>query len=93
MCVPSLFNVTQLGLLRGSFQSSLLVIDTIIQSGVISNSGRGLQDSLSQLDTTYAPVSPPAFIPADFGEASRIQHQINVALTAMCNCTFLDLVL
>lgn len=67
--------------------STLLVIDTVIQPGVVSTGGRTLKDSLSQLHgATYAPVPPPPFVPTDFGEASRIQHQINVALTAMCNC-------
>jgi hypothetical protein len=34
----------------------------------------------------YQPVPAPEFIPVDFGEASRNQHQINVALMALCNC-------
>lgn len=67
-------------------QSELLVIDTVIQPGVISSNGRALADSLSQTrKDAYAPVPPPPFVPVDFGEASRIQHQVNVALTAMCN--------
>ncbi|KDQ60449.1 hypothetical protein JAAARDRAFT_174576 [Jaapia argillacea MUCL 33604] len=66
--------------------SSLLIIDTIIHSGVLSPSGRDASESLSQLhDHTYSPVSPPPFIPIDFGDASRINHQIDVALVAQCN--------
>lgn len=67
-------------------QSSLLIIDTVIQPGVLSANGRSLVDSLSQVSKdVYSPVPPPPFVPVDFGDASRIQHQINVALTTMCN--------
>jgi hypothetical protein len=68
-------------------QSCLLIIDTIIQSAVVSPKGSDLVDSLTTLNkNVYQPVPPPPFVPVDFGEASRIQHQINVALTALCNC-------
>ncbi|KAG9225020.1 hypothetical protein CCMSSC00406_0001829 [Pleurotus cornucopiae] len=65
--------------------SRLLIIDTIIQAGYTSPTGPALTDSLAQLGETYSPVPPPAFVPVDFGDASRIQHQINVSLTALCN--------
>ncbi|KDR85757.1 hypothetical protein GALMADRAFT_218846 [Galerina marginata CBS 339.88] len=66
--------------------SCLLVIDTVIQSAVVSKEGQDLVQSLLTLNkNVYQPVPPPQFIPVDFGEASRIQHQINVALTALCN--------
>ncbi|KAF8167337.1 S-adenosyl-L-methionine-dependent methyltransferase [Crassisporium funariophilum] len=66
--------------------SCLLIIDTVIQSAVVSSEGQDLTQSLLTLNkNVYQPVPPPAFIPVDFGEASRIQHQINVALTALCN--------
>jgi len=66
--------------------SCLLVIDTVIQPAVVSPEGQDLIKSLLSLNkNVYQPVPPPEFIPADFGEASRIQHQINVALTALCN--------
>ncbi|KAL0567720.1 hypothetical protein V5O48_014272 [Marasmius crinis-equi] len=68
--------------------SCLLVIDTVIEHGVLAKSGPTLSDSLSSQaigSNKYAPVSPPPLIPADFGEASRLQHQVNVALTALCN--------
>ncbi|KAG6919024.1 hypothetical protein DXG01_009734 [Tephrocybe rancida] len=66
--------------------SCLLIIDTIIHPGVVSSAGPTLSDSLARLNkNTYEPVPPPEFIPVDFGDASRIQHQINVALTAVCN--------
>lgn len=69
------------------YQSCLLIIDTVIQSGVVSAEGQDLVQSLLSLNkNVYQPVPPPEFIPVDFGEASRIQHQINVALTALCNC-------
>ncbi|TFK77452.1 S-adenosyl-L-methionine-dependent methyltransferase [Pluteus cervinus] len=66
--------------------SCLLIIDTIIQPAVVSHTGTSLQESLSKSNkNSYEPVAPPPFVPVDFGEASRIQHQINVALTALCN--------
>ncbi|KAF8078981.1 S-adenosyl-L-methionine-dependent methyltransferase [Lyophyllum atratum] len=66
--------------------SCLLIIDTIIQPGVLSCTGPALSDSLAKSNkNSYEPVPPPEFIPADFGDASRLQHQINVALTALCN--------
>ncbi|TFK41818.1 S-adenosyl-L-methionine-dependent methyltransferase [Crucibulum laeve] len=66
--------------------SVLLIIDTVIQPGVVSAQGPSLTESLAKLSqNAYSPVPPPEFIPVDFGEASRIQHQINVALTALCN--------
>jgi hypothetical protein len=44
-------------------------------------------ESASKLKhAVYEPVPPPQYLPIDFGESSRIQHQINVALTALCNC-------
>jgi len=64
-----------------------LVIDTVIQPAVVSAEGQDLVKSLLSLNkNVYQPVPAPEFIPVDFGEASRIQHQINVALTALCNC-------
>ncbi|KAF8910161.1 S-adenosyl-L-methionine-dependent methyltransferase [Gymnopilus junonius] len=66
--------------------SCLLIIDTIIQSAVVSPEGQELVQSLMTLNkNTYQPIPPPPFVPVDFGESSRIQHQINVALTALCN--------
>ncbi|KAH8830153.1 S-adenosyl-L-methionine-dependent methyltransferase [Flagelloscypha sp. PMI_526] len=66
--------------------SALLIIDTVIQPGTISSNGVEFKDSIAKLPkNAYAPVSPPPFIPTDFSEASRIQHQINVALTCLCN--------
>lgn len=66
--------------------SRLLIIDTVIQSAIVSSEGQELVQSLLKLNkNVYEPVPPPQFIPVDFGEASRIQHQINVALTALCN--------
>jgi len=66
--------------------SCLLIIDTIIQSAVVSSKGSDLVDSLTRLNkNVYQPVPPPPFVPVDFGDASRIQHQINVALTSLCN--------
>ncbi|KAG6873862.1 hypothetical protein C0995_010474 [Termitomyces sp. Mi166 len=60
--------------------SCLLIIDTIIQSGVVSSVGPTLSESFAKLnENTYGPVPPPESIPIDFGDASRIQHQINVA--------------
>ena len=67
-------------------QSCLLVIDAIILPGVVSTEGQDLVQSFLKLKNVYQPVPAPEFVPADFGEASRIQHQINVALTALCNC-------
>lgn len=56
-------------------------------SGVVSAEGQDLAESLSKLNPNiYHPVPAPEFIPLDFGDASRIQHQLNVALTALCNC-------
>ncbi|KAJ8083525.1 hypothetical protein PM082_009399 [Marasmius tenuissimus] len=68
-------------------ESSILIIDTIIQDGVLAKTGPPLSESLSsQADSTlYTPVSPPPLIPSDFGEASRVQHQLNVGLTGLCN--------
>ena len=69
------------------FQSCLLIIDTIMLPGVVSTEGSDLVQSLLKLNrNVYQPVPTPEFIPTDFGEASRIQHLINVALTALCNC-------
>jgi len=66
--------------------SCLLIIDTIMLPGVVSTEGTDLVQSLLKLNRNiYQPVPTPEFIPADFGEASRIQHLINVALTALCN--------
>ncbi|KAF9454163.1 S-adenosyl-L-methionine-dependent methyltransferase [Macrolepiota fuliginosa MF-IS2] len=66
--------------------SCLLIIDTVVQPAVVSGTGPSFKESLSKLDpAVYEPVPPPQFLPVDFGEASRIQHQINVALTALCN--------
>lgn len=54
---------------------------------MVSTEGTDLVQSLLKLNRNiYQPVPTPEFIPADFGEASRIQHLINVALTALCNC-------
>jgi len=70
-------------------QSCLLVIDTVIQDGVLAKSGPSLSESLStQTGNIYKSVLPPPLIPSDFGEASRMQHQVNVALTALCNCEY-----
>ena len=75
-----------------SIQSCLLIIDTIILPGVVSTEGTDLVQSLLKLNRNiYQPVQAPEFIPADFGEASRIQHLINVALTALCNCESVSL--
>lgn len=69
-----------------TLQSALLIIDTIIQSGTVSSSGPALEESLSKTNKNfYEPVPPPPFIPVDFGDSSRLQHQINVCLTALCN--------
>ncbi|KII91762.1 hypothetical protein PLICRDRAFT_696754 [Plicaturopsis crispa FD-325 SS-3] len=66
--------------------STLLIIDTVIQPALTSTTGRSLSDSLSRSSkTVYQPITPPPFVPTDFGDASRIQHQVNVALTALCN--------
>lgn len=55
--------------------------------GVASAEGQDLAESLSKLNAKfYEPVPPPAFIPIDFGDAGRLQHLLNVALTALCNC-------
>lgn len=73
-------------LTRSTNQSTLLIIDTVIQPALTSTTGRSLSDSLSQSSkTVYQPITPPPFVPTDFGDASRIQHQVNVALTALCN--------
>ena len=72
--------------LDAAIQSCLLVIDAIILPGVVSTDGQDLVQSLLKLKNVYQPVPAPEFVPADFGEASRIQHQINVALTVLCNC-------
>lgn len=49
-------------------------------------------ESVSKLKCgAYEPVPPPQYLPVDFGESSRIQHQINVALTALCNCKCLEM--
>lgn len=72
-------------------QSRLLIIDTIIQRAVVSEKGPSIAESLAKTNkNSYEPVPPPPFIPVDFGEASRIQHQINVALTALCNCRWIQ---
>jgi len=66
--------------------SCLLIIDTIIQAGTISPSSPTLEQSLMKTNKNiYEPVPPPPFIPVDFGDSSRLQHQINVCLTALCN--------
>ena len=70
-----------------SNQSCLLIIDAIVLPGVASPEGQDLAESLSKLDTkVYRPVPAPEFIPIDFGDASRLQHLLNVTLTALCNC-------
>ena len=70
-----------------SNQSCLLIIDSIVLPGVASAEGQDLAESLSRLDTNvYQRVPAPEFIPVDFGDASRLQHLLNVALTALCNC-------
>ncbi|TFK53266.1 S-adenosyl-L-methionine-dependent methyltransferase [Heliocybe sulcata] len=73
--------------LQASPKSVLLIVDTIIQPGTLSPSGPPAKDSLASKSRggAYKPIQPPPFIPADFGEASRISHQVNVALTSMCN--------
>ncbi|KAJ8093850.1 hypothetical protein PM082_009714 [Marasmius tenuissimus] len=67
--------------------SSILIINTIIQDGVFAKSGPSLSESLSSWTdrALYTPVSPPPLIPSDFGEASRVRHQLNVGLTGLCN--------
>ena len=71
-------------------QSCLLVIDTVILPATVSSKGDELTKSLMSLNkNVYQPLPPPPFVPVDFGEASRLQHQINVALTALCNCSYL----
>ncbi|KAJ3517879.1 hypothetical protein NLJ89_g240 [Agrocybe chaxingu] len=66
--------------------SCLLIIDTVILPAVVSSEGPELVQSLLALNkNVYQPAPPPPFVPADFGEASRMQHQVNVALTALCN--------
>ena len=56
----------------------------------MNTAGPSLGESLVKLKNVYEPVPAPPFIPIDFGEASRIQHLINVALTALCNCDSLS---
>ncbi|KAF9465474.1 S-adenosyl-L-methionine-dependent methyltransferase [Collybia nuda] len=66
--------------------SALLIIDTIILPGVPNFKAPSLLESFAKTNKdTYEPISPPEFIPADFGDASRIQNQANVVLTALCN--------
>ena len=70
-----------------SNQSCLLIIDCIVLPGVASAEGEDLAESLSKLNTNvYQPVPAPEFLPVDFGDASRLPHLLNVALTALCNC-------
>jgi hypothetical protein len=71
-------------------KSNLLIIDTLIQPGVVSSTGPSLKESLANLDrNVYSPVAPPPFVPVNFGEASRNQHALNVGLSALCNGTSL----
>ena len=73
----------------GTDQSSILVIDTIIESGTVTASGPSLHDSLSKMSNEiYAPCPPPPFVPADYGDANRVTHGVNVTITAMANCAF-----
>ncbi|KDQ54103.1 hypothetical protein JAAARDRAFT_80423 [Jaapia argillacea MUCL 33604] len=69
-----------------SDNSCLLIIDTVISHCQLSSEGPDAKKSLAAASGgIYKPIPNPPFIPYDFGEASRIPHQINVALTAMCN--------
>jgi len=66
--------------------SCLLIMETIILSGVASAEGQDLAESFSKLDKdVYQAVPAPEFIPADFGDANRLQHHVSVVLTALCN--------
>lgn len=86
---PSLLRISTHFMLGWADQSSILIIDTIIESGTVASSGPSLQDSLSKMSNEiYAPCPPPPFVPADYGDANRVTHGVNVILTAMCNCAF-----
>lgn len=55
-------------------------------SGVASAEGQDLAESLSKMDkNVYQPVPAPEFIPADFGDASRLLHHVNVTLMTTFN--------
>ena len=85
--MPSLFFSLPSLIVDSSNQSCLLIIDCLVLPGVASTEGQDLAESLSKLNTNiYQPVPAPAFIPTDFGDAGRLQHLLNVALTALCNC-------
>lgn len=88
VCRPFLFFFLSSSLIVDpSNQSCLLIIDCIVLPGVASAEGQDLAESLSKMDTkVYQPVPSPEFIPIDFGDASRLQHLLNVTLTALCNC-------
>jgi hypothetical protein len=74
-------------------KSNLLIIDTLIQPGVVSSTGPSLKESLANLDrNVYSPVAPPPFVPVNFGEASRNQNALNVGLSAICNGTSLQII-
>ena len=69
-----------------SVQSCLLIIDNIMLPGVVSTEDTDLVQSLLKLNkNTYQPVEAPEFVPANFGEASRGQHLLDVVLTVLCN--------
>ena len=87
VCRLSFFFFYLLLVVDPSNQSCLLIIDCIVLPGVASAEGQDLAESFSKLNSNvYQPVPAPGLIPVDFGDASRLPHLLNVALTALCNC-------
>ncbi|KAL0950775.1 hypothetical protein HGRIS_007543 [Hohenbuehelia grisea] len=65
--------------------SCLLIIESIIQPSYASPTGPSFRDSLQHLGNKFTSIPPPPFIPVDFGDSSRIQHQVNLCVRVFCN--------
>ena len=66
-------------------QSTLVIIDAVIESSVVYTEGVDLAVSLSQIskENTYRPAPPPPFFPGDFGGDNK--NQFSILMQALFN--------
>ncbi|KZT28203.1 S-adenosyl-L-methionine-dependent methyltransferase [Neolentinus lepideus HHB14362 ss-1] len=68
-------------------KSKLLVINSLVYPVTVSRDGPPIKDSLEALKRqhSYSPVSPPPFIPQEFGDNMLMAHGLDACLVAICN--------
>ncbi|TFK53079.1 S-adenosyl-L-methionine-dependent methyltransferase [Heliocybe sulcata] len=68
-------------------KSKLFVINSLLSAVTVSRDGPPAKESLEALkrQDTYTPISPPPFIPKEFGDNRLTAHALDACVMAICN--------